>query len=281
MRRVEDITEALWGTRVSPGTVSNLNKKIYAQINKWRNKPIVEKYVYVFLDGIWLKRSWGGEINNVAVLVAIGVTKDGYREVLGVTEGTKEDQESWREFLRWLKKRGLKCPELFTSDKSIGLVEALGEFYPKAKWQRCVVHFYRNVFSVVPNKKKKLVAGMLKAIHAQEDKKEARKKAVAVAKKLESLKLKKAAKKIRDGIEETFSYYDFPTEHWRKIRTNNPLERIMREVRRRTNVVGNFPDGESAVILVAARLRHIAGTRWGLTKYMKMDHEVDADAVAG
>jgi len=134
VRRVEDITEALWGTRVSPGTVSNLNKKIYAQINKWRNKPIVEKYVYVFLDGIWLKRSWGGEINNVAVLVAIGVTKDGYREVLGVTEGTKEDQESWREFLRWLKKRGLKCPELFTSDKSIGLVEALGEFYPKAKW---------------------------------------------------------------------------------------------------------------------------------------------------
>src|SRR5450432_3614499 len=95
----EDITEALWGTRVSPSTVSELNKKIYVQIDAWRNRPIEGEHAYVYLDGIWLKRSWGGEVKNVAVLVAIGVREDGYREILGVAEGVKEDTESWRSFL--------------------------------------------------------------------------------------------------------------------------------------------------------------------------------------
>ena len=107
VRRVEDITEALWGTRVSPSTVSELNQKIYAQIEAWRNRPIEGQHAYVYLDGIWLKRSWGGEVKNVAVLVAIGVREDGYREILGVAEGVKEDTESWRNFLRHLKQRGL------------------------------------------------------------------------------------------------------------------------------------------------------------------------------
>ena len=107
VRRVEDITEALWGTRVSPSTVSELNQKIYGQIEAWRNRPIEGEHAYVYLDGIWLKRSWGGEVKNVAVLVAIGVGQDGYREILGVCEGQKEDKESWRNFLRHLKERGL------------------------------------------------------------------------------------------------------------------------------------------------------------------------------
>ena len=112
---------------------------------------------------------------------------------------------------------------------------------------------------------------MWKAIHAQEDRKEARKKAMSVIKKLKAMKLSKAADTVKDGIEETFSYYYFPREHWRRIRTNNPLERIMREIRRRTRVVGAFPDGNSALMLAAARLRHIAATKWGTKKYMKMD----------
>jgi len=101
VRRVEDITEALWGTRVGPSTVSELNQKIYATLEAWRNRPLESEHVYVFLDGIWLKRSWGGEVKNVAVLVAIGVRADGHREILGVAEGTKEDAESWRSFLRY------------------------------------------------------------------------------------------------------------------------------------------------------------------------------------
>lgn len=271
VRRVEDITEALWGERVSPSTVSALNQKIYEQIDAWRNRPIESEHPYVYLDGIWLKRSWGGEIKNIAVLVAIGVRSDGHREILGVVEGMKEDTESWRNFLRHLKQRGLRGVRLVISDKSLGLVEALGEFYPESAWQRCVVHFYRNVFTVTPRGKVKEVAAMLKAIHAQEDRAAARDKAAAVASKLDTMRLGQAAEIVRQGMDETLSYMAFPREHWTRLRTNNVLERIMREIRRRTRVVGAFPDGQSALMLVAARLRHIAGTRWGSRCYLDME----------
>ena len=271
VRRVEDITEALWGTRVSASKVSELNQKIYEKIELWRNRPITGEHPYVYLDGIYLKRSWGGEVSNVSVLVAIAVARDGFREVLGVAEGAKEDAESWRAFLRYLKGRGLKGVRLFISDKSLGLIESLAEFYPEASWQRCVVHFYRNVLRLVPKNKIKQVATMLKAIHAQESRKEALTKAKTVAAKLEEMRLGKAAELVREGIAETLSYYAFPQEHWIRIRTNNPLERINREIRRRTRVVGCFPDGNSALMLVAARLRHVAGTRWGMRKYLDID----------
>jgi len=270
VRRVEDITEALWGTRVSPSTVSELNQQLYERIEAWRIQPIEGTFAYVSLDGIWLKRSWGGEVKNVAVLVAVGVDQDGYRQVLGVCEGAKEDAESWRQFLRHLKARGLKGLQLVTSDKCLGLVEALGEFYPEADWQRCMVHWYRNVASSVPNAKLKEVMAMLKAIHAQEDRPAAEKKATDVVAKLRAMKLSKAAKCVEDGVSETLTYMAYPREHWTRIRTNNPLERIMREIRRRTRVVGAFPDGNSALMLVAARLRHVAGTRWGTRKYLDM-----------
>ena len=282
VRRVEDITKALWGTRVSPGTVSNLNQKIYKRIDKWRNRPIVESFPYLYLDGIVLKRTWADEVRNVSVLVAIGVAADGYRQVLGVTEGAKEDKAGWSGFLRHLKKRGLKDVKLIISDACLGLMESIGDFYPEAKWQRCTVHFYRNVFTVVPRGKVKEVARMLKAIHASEDKAAAHEKAEAVIAKLESRKLRQAAQVVRKGITDTLTYYDFPDAHWWRIRTNNPLERILREVRRRTRVVGAFPDGNSALMLVAARLRHIAGTRWGTRRYLNMEllKEMDKGEVA-
>src|SRR5262245_8386477 len=152
VRRVEDITEALWGTRVSPSTVSDLNKKIYGTIEAWRNRPIEGEHPYVYLDGIVLKRSWAGEVRNVSLLVAIGVNESGYREILGICEGAKEDKAGWSAFL-----------------------------------------------------------------------------------------------------------------------TNNPLERILREIRRRTRVVGAFPDGQSALNLAAARLRHIAGTAWSTKRYLNIE----------
>jgi transposase-like protein len=268
VRRVEDITEALWGTRVSPSTVSKLNQKIYKKIDAWRNRPLEGSHPYVFLDGICLKRSWGGEVRNVSVLIAIGVAEDGFREVIGVTEGAREDKESWGSFLRQLKARGLKGVQLVISDKCLGLVESVAEVFPEALWQRCIVHFYRNAFTKVPNGKMREVATMLKAIHAQEDRKEALAKASSVAKKLRQMKLKGAAELLEDGAAETMTFYAFPSEHWRHIKTNNPLERILKEVRRRTRVVGAFPDGHSALMLVAARLRHIAGTKWGTKKYL-------------
>jgi transposase-like protein len=270
VRRVEDITEALWGTRVSPSTVSELNQKIYAQIEEWRQRRIEKRFVYVYLDGVWLKRSWGGEVRNVSVLVAIGVDEEGFRHVLGVSEGTKEDGASWTAFLRELKQRGLEGVQLFVSDKCLGLIENLAEFYPEARWQRCVVHFYRNVWTKVPSGKVKEVAAMLKAIHAQEDRDAAREKARLVIEKLRAMKLRDAAELLEAGVEETLSYYAFPSEHWRSLRTNNPLERLNREIRRRTRVVGAFPDGRSALMLVAARLRYVAASRWGTRRYLNM-----------
>ncbi len=170
-----------------------------------------------------------------------------------------------------MKERGLKGVSLLVSDKCLGLLEAWGEFYPEASWQRCMVHWYRNVMSVVPKSKVKEVMAMLKAIHAQEDRQAARDKASLVAEKLDTMRFSQAATIVRGGVDETLSYMTFPREHWIRIRTNNVLERIMREIRRRTRVVGNFPDGKSAVMLVAARLRHIAGTRWGKRVYLDME----------
>ncbi len=272
VRRVEDITQALWGTKVSPSTVSELNQKIHGRIEEWRQRPIEGEHPYVSLDGIYLKRSWGGEVRNVSVLVAIGVGTDGFREILGVAEGTKEDSASWLSFMRSLKERGLKGVRLITSDKCLGLIEAIGSCYPEAQWQRCVVHFYRNVFSLVPSGKVREVAAMLKAIHAQEDRPAADAKTALVVAKLREMKLTKAAELVRDGTPETLTYNAFPSEHRRRIRTNNPMERIMREIRRRTRVVGCFPDGNAALMLVAARLRHVAGTKWGTRRYLDMQH---------
>ena len=334
VRRVEDITEALWGSRVSPSTISELNRKAYVNIENWRKRPLTGRYPYVYVDGIYLKRNWGGEYENVSILVAVGVTEDGYREVLGAQEGMKEDKASWQSFFQWLKGRGLDGVRLVVGDKCLGMLEAVGEVFPEAKYQRCTVHFYRNVFtvtprgrmkdvtrmpkaihaqetreaarekaqavvqmleavgevfpdakyqrctvhfyrnifSVVPRFKVKIVAKMLKAIHAQESKKASREKAKAVVAELKTMKLKEAAKKVEDGIEETLTYCDFPSEHWTRIRTNNVIERLNREIRRRTRVVGTFPDGNSALMLVCARLRHVAGTQWGNKKYMNMKH---------
>jgi len=289
VRRVEDITEALWGTKVSPSTISELNKKAYVHIENWRNRQLTHSsYAYVYVDGIYLKRNWGGEYENIAILIAIGVNEDGYREVIGAMEGMKEDKASWTEFFKWLKSRGLSGIKLVIGDKCLGMLESIGEVYPDAKYQRCVVHFYRNMFSVVPRSKMKQVAKMLKAIHSQESKKAAREKAKAVIEELKQMKLKEAADKLEKGIEETLTYMAFPYEHWSKIRTTNLVERINREIRRRTRVVGTFPDGNSALMLVCARLRHVTGTQWGVKRYMNMKHfenysveESDSENLAG
>ncbi len=193
----------------------------------------------------------------------------------------KEDKQSWKSFFLWLKKRGLTGVKLIIGDKSQGMLESIPEVFPEAKYQRCTVHFYRNVFSVTPRLKMKMVTKMLKAIHASEDKSAARLKGEQVAARLKDMKLHQAAKKLEDGLDETITYMSFPLEHWTRIRTNNTIERLNREIRRRTKVVGTFPDGNSALMLVCARLRHVAGTQWGTKRYLNMKHldrmEIDQD----
>ena len=273
----KDITEALWGTKESPGTISNLNKKAYEHIETWRTRPLSGNYPYVYVDGVFLKRSWGGEIQNVSFRVAIGISQDGCREILGAAEGMKEDRESWRSFFVWLKERGLAGVRLIIGDKNLGMLQIIPEVFPEARYQRCTVHFYRNIFSVTPRNKIKAVALMLKAIHSQESKEAAREKAIQIVEKLKAMKLAKAAQKVEDGIEETLTYMDFPTQHWTRIRTNNTIERLNREIKRRTKAIGTFPDGQSALTLVCTRLRHVAATSWGTRRYMNMDHLYKAE----
>ena len=270
VRRVEDITEALWGTRVSPARVSNLNKKIYAKIAAWRKRPIEGEHPYLYLDGIVMKRSWAGEVRNVSLLVASAVNSEGFREILGICEGAKEDKSGWSAFLRHLVERGLKGVMLIISDACRGLVESAAEYLPDSRWQRCMVHFYRNIFSHVPATRVREVSHMLKAIHAQESRMAADAKASGVIAELRLLKMGKAADLVEQAVHETLTYYALPDIHWQKIRTNNPLEQIMREIRRRTRVVGAFPDGQSCLNLAAARLRHIARTQWSTKRYMNM-----------
>ncbi|MCY4276734.1 MAG: IS256 family transposase [Gammaproteobacteria bacterium] len=255
-----------------------------AVIERWRNQAIEGECAYVYLDGLALKRSWGGEIRSVSVLAAIGVDAQGRRRVLGVAEGCKEDKAGWLGFLKRLRKRGLSGVRLIVSDACLGLAEAAAEVFPDAGWQRCVVHFHRNVFSHVPRRKARQAAAMLKAIHAQESRSAALVKARDVIGKLKAMKLAAAAELVENAIEETLAYCSFPSQHWIKLKTNNPMERLLREARRRTKVVGAFPDGQSALMLVAARLRHVSATQWGLRKYMnvgllaEMDKEADCAA---
>lgn len=279
-RRIEDVSEILWGAGVSAGTVSNLNEKAFESVEAWRTRPLSGGYPYLFVDGIYLKRSWGGSYENVAVMVAIGVNSEGHREIVGCAEGFTESKESWKEFLLWLRGRGLSGVRLVTGDKSLGLLGALEEVFPDAKYQRCTVHFYRNVFGKVPRQKRVKVAKMLKAIHAQESREASEAKAAEVADALEAMKLGAAVKVVREGCRETLAYTDFPMQHWTRIRTNNAIERLNREIRRRTRVVGTFPDGKSALMLVTARLKYIVENEWGRRRYLDVSLLEDEEGKA-
>ena len=177
----------LWGAGISAGTVSNLNEKALKSVEEWRRRPLNREYPYVYVDGIYLKRSWSGSYENVAVMVAIDANEDGYREVIGCAEGFTESKECWRGFLSWLKSRGLRGVRGFAGDKAAGMVGSIAEVFPSAKYQRCTVHFYRNVLAKVPKSKHSQVAAMLKAIHAMESREAS------------------AAKVVRDGFAETLT----------------------------------------------------------------------------
>ncbi|MDY3901429.1 MAG: IS256 family transposase [Atopobiaceae bacterium] len=267
-RRIEDVSEILWGAGVSAGTVSNPDEKAYKSVEEWHGRPLAGEYPYVSVDGIYLKRSWGGSYENVSILVAIGVDGDGRREIIGCAEGFTESKDSWREFLLWLRGRGLKGVRMVTGDKCQGMAGALEEAFPQARYQRCTVHFYRSVFSEVPKQRRTLVAKMPRAVHAQESKEAAVAKAGEVAAGLEGMRLGAAAKVVREGCLETPAHADFPMQHWTRIRTNNAIERLNRGIRRRTRVVGTFPDGRSALMLVTARLKYIAEREWGKRRHL-------------
>jgi putative transposase len=274
-RRIEDAGEILWGSSASKGTVSNLNQKAFAKVEEWRTRLLTCAYPYACVDGTYLKRNWGGAHGSVAILIATGANEDGCREVIGCAEGCTESADSWREFLLSPRDRGLRGVGMVAGDKSAGMMGALAEVFPEAPCQRCTVHFHRNALSKVPARHRKRVAAQLKAIHAQESLGAGLRKAEEVARELETSRLADAAKVIRGGAAETLAYARFPMEHWRRARTNNGIERLNREVKRRANAVGSLPDGRSAMMLAAARCEYVADGTWGKRRYLDislLDH---------
>ncbi len=269
-RQIDDISQLLWGDRMPSQTLSDKLKKVYEDIDSWRTRPLESEYPYVFMDGVWHKRSWGGRVENVSVLVVIGVDSEGHREVIGVAEGMKEDGDSWEQFVRGMIERGLKGVRLVVGDRCAGLVATVGEMLPQARYQRCMVHFMRNVLSKVPPTHREWASAALKAIFAMESRASALAKAEEVAREMESRRLKAAASCLREGIGETTTYLldEYPPEHRRRIRTNNMIERLNREIRRRTRVVGSFPDGRSALMLVCARIRYVTANDWSSRRYL-------------
>ena len=192
-RQVDDISKLLWGDRMPSQTLSDKLKRVYDDIDRWRTRPLESEYPYVFVDGVWHKRSWGGSVENVSVLVAIGVNAEGHREVIGVTEGMREDAASWEQFIRSMIERGLKGVRLVVGDRCAGLVSTVNSMLPRAKYQRCMVHFMRNVLSKVPPNHRDWASAALKAIFAMESRESALAKAGTVAAEMESRKLKAAA----------------------------------------------------------------------------------------
>ena len=272
-RQVDDISRLLWGERMPSQTLSDKLKRVYEDIDQWRNRPLAaHSYPYLFVDGVWHKRTWGGSVENVSVLVAIGVDDAGHREVVGVAEGMKEDKASWEQFVRSMIERGLRGVRLVVGDRCAGLVSTVNSMLPDARYQRCMVHFMRNVLSKVSHKHAAWAASALKAVFAMESRQAALEKAEQVATEMESKGLKAAASCLREGISETTTYLldDYPVEHWRRIRTNNMIERLNREIRRRTRVVGSFPDGRSALMLVCARIRYVTANQWSARRYLDM-----------
>ena len=267
-RGIEDVSGILWGSSVSAATVPDLDGKAFASVEEWRNRPPGRACPCACVDGIYLKRSRGGACENVAAMIAIGVDDDGHREVIGAAEGLTESSGRRRDFLSRLRSRGLRDVRTVVGDKASGMVGPIAEVLPEAAYQRCTVHFYRNVLARVPKSRRAAVAAMLKAVHAMESREAAEAKALAVAEELERMRLGEAARVVRAGYAETLAYTAFPREHWRRIRTNNAIERLNREVRRRTRVVGTFPDGESALMLVTARLKYVAESEWGSRRYL-------------
>lgn len=271
-RQVDDTGQLPWGDRMPSQTLSDKLKRVYAEIDEWRTGLLEGEYPYVFVDGVWHKRSWGGSVENVGILVAIGIGMDGHRGVIAVDEGMREDSASWERFFRGMIERGLKGVRLVVGDRCAGLVATVDSMLPKARYQRCMVHFLRNVLSKVPPSHREWASAALKAVFAMESRESALDKAETVTAEMEARRQKAAANCLREGIGETTACLlpEFPDGPRRRIRTNNMIERLNREIRWRTRVVGSFPDGNSALMLVCARIRYVTANEWSNRRYLDM-----------
>ncbi|CAA9456943.1 MAG: Mobile element protein [uncultured Rubrobacteraceae bacterium] len=252
-RRVKDITEELCGTSFSKSLVSSLAGSLDAELKAWRERRLeAEAYPYLFVDARYEKARVDGRVVSQGVLIVSGVRDDGLREILAVEVADTESAATYHELFRSLKTRGLKGVELVVSDDHEGLKAAIGRHFQGASWQRCQVHYQRNLLGMVGAKKRKELAADLRAIFAQASREQALGTASAVIRRWREKGHEKVACHIEENIEECLSCLSFPESHRRRIRTTNGQERLNQEIKRRTRVVRIFPNPQACLRLVSA-----------------------------
>jgi len=252
-RKVDDLVKALGLDGISKSQVSRLCQSLDEEVERFRNRPLEGAFPYVWLDATFVKVRDGGRVVSQAVVIAIGVNGDGQREVLGLDVGPSEDGAFWLSFLRSLVARGLGGVQLVISDAHQGLKSAVAAVIHGATWQRCRVHFVRNLLGLVPKAAAEMVAATVRTVFAQPDASSAREQWRAVADRLRA-RFPKAAALMDEAEADVLAYLAFPKGHWRQIWSNNPIERLNKEVKRRTDVVGIFPNPAAVVRLVGAVL---------------------------
>lgn len=268
-RAVDDLVKAMGGSGISKSQVSRLVEEIDGRVNAFLNRPIEGSWPYLWIDATYLKTREGGRIVSAAAIIAVGVNSDGKREVLGVATGPSEAETFWKAFLRSLADRGLRGVRLVVADDHKGLRAAASKVF-NATLQRCRVHWMRNALAHAPAKQRPAVAAMLKTIFAQETPDAARQQWVDTTEKLRN-RLPRLSQMMESSSEDVLAYMAFPREHWTQIASTNPLERLNKEIKRRTNVVGIFPN-EAAVVRLVGALMLEQNDEWAVSRrYMSME----------
>jgi putative transposase len=252
-RRVDELAQALGLQGISKSQVSRLCAELDAEVERFRARRLEGPHPYVWLDATFVKVRDGGRVVSMAVVIAIGVRATGEREVLGLDVGPSEDGAFWHQFLRGLVARGLAGVRLVTSDAHEGLRGAIAAVLQGAAWQRCRVHFVRNALAFVPKSAAPMVAATVRTVFVQPDPASAREQWRRVADSFRP-RFPRLAALLDEAEADVLAYLAFPREHWRQIWSNNPLERLNKEVKRRTDVVGIFPNGRAVIRLVGAVL---------------------------
>ncbi len=276
-RDIGQITEALMGEHVSKSTVSRVAKTLGAKVEELRKAPIAVPIPYLFLDATFLDARWARTVENVSALVAYGIGLDGHRQLLAVTIGAEESEESWSELLAQLIERGLSGVQLVIADAHAGIAKAVRLHLPEAPQQRCVVHLQRNVLGKAPQKLRARLAREVWQVFVAPSKAEARKRMAQLAAGL-GRQLPESMACLDAGFEAATKFYAFPKEHWHRIRSTNGLERLHGEIKRRTRAVGAFPDRASALRLVTAVALQVTAI-WTDRRYLDMSLLKSKEAV--
>ena len=274
-RRLELITGTLWGEKMTLEALNSFVETTCRQVDEWRNRRLDGEYPYVYLIKGQLRRRSEGKLWKVPVLLAVGVDSGGYRDIIGFSKGGGGDAADWLAFVRHLESRGLSGVKLFVSDYYPGLSEALGQCFPGARLQRCLVDFSLAMFKLVPSSDISAVVEMLSNIYTREDETSAFRAAKTAVDKLKGMNLPKARQLLETNIGEILAYTSFPEEHRNRLRTDNPLERAMLATLRRYGKADAFPDDDMEAMAICVGLRYYSNKHW-TKRYMNMAKTVDA-----